>query len=383
MAKIDEHTEQRILKAANVVDVLRDRGVQLFRKGTSLLGLCPFHDDKHIGSFVVNERMNRYKCFSCGASGDAVTALRELEGMDYPTALRYLAAMYSIYIDDAPTPQVKKRVPRPALPQTRMMLWVQDVVKPYAEHYADNNLVRWMYSLPWNDNDRSTLTVMLQLYRVGTSLKGATEGWTVFPLIDMDLYVRDVKLMAYKPDGHRDKDSKYNFNWMSSMLEKAGRFNPNEFHTQKCLFGLHLAKAFTQAEVCIVESEKSALICSGFSNPEKKIWMATGGKSGLKPAMLQPLIDLKRIVILYPDFDAYDEWTERCKAIDSPYVRVSNLVKKLHKPCDGDKADIADIMVRLMYQPQETEVDKACSKLGIESHDGLADLIEKLSLKVE
>lgn len=34
--------------------------------------LCPFHDDKHAGSFYVNLNTGHYKCFSCGAKGDVI-----------------------------------------------------------------------------------------------------------------------------------------------------------------------------------------------------------------------------------------------------------------------------------------------------------------------
>ena len=382
MEKIDKDIERRILDAAKVSDVLQDRGVTLVRKGTSLLGLCPFHDDKHIGSFVVNERMNRYKCFSCGASGDAVTALRELEGMDYPTALRYLAAMYNIIIDDGPVPQVKPRVPRPVLPPTQRMIWVRDILKPYTAHATENNLVKWMLSLPFRPEHRTNLEMMLKFYQIGTSVKGSTQGWTVFPQIDMQFYVRDIKLMKYKADGHRDKEG-YSFNWMHSLMAKAGRFDESKYHVDHCLFGLHLATAFPKAEVCIVESEKSALLCSAFSDPNERIWMATGGKSGLRPQMLEPLIEQKRDIILFPDFDGYQEWQERRDAIGCPKITVSNKVKQLHIAADGPKADIADIMVRMMHGIEESETEKACRRLGIEYNAALQDLIEKLSLKVE
>ena len=382
MAKIDKDIEQRILESARVSDVLEEHGVTLVRKGTSLLGLCPFHDDRHLGSFVVNPRMNRYKCFSCGASGDAVTALRELDGMDYPTALRYLAAMYRITIDDGPVPKITPRVPRPVLPPTQRMIWVRDILKPYTAYATENNLVKWMLSLNWKPELRANFELMLKFYQIGTSVRGATAGWTVFPQIDMQYYVRDVKLMKYKADGHRDKDG-YSFNWMHSLMAKADRFDEDKYHVDHCLFGLHLATAFPKAEVCIVESEKSALLCSAFSDPNERIWMATGGKSGLRPQMLEPLIEQKRDIILYPDFDGYQEWQERRDAIGYPQLTVSRKVRELHIQSDGPKADIADIMVRTMSGIRETDYDKACRRLGIDGNDGLKDLIEKLSLKVE
>ena len=142
-------------------------------------------------------------------------------------------------------------------------------------------------------------------------------------------------------------------------------------------------KVFEKAEVCIVESEKTAVLCSAFSDPNERIWMATGGKSGLRPALLQPLMDAGKTIVLYPDYDAYDEWVERCKAFDYANITVSQMVRREHIAADGPKADAADIMVRKMEGVQETEYDKACRMLGVESNQALRDMMEKLDLKLE
>ena len=383
MAKIDAQIEQRIKDSAKIADVMESCGFQLHRIGNEYECLCPFHDDQHMGNFKVNPRKNIYYCFSCGSHGDPIGFLQQYEGMKYGDALRYLAAMYNIYIDDSrPLPKVKKYEPRQPLPPTRRLVWKRQLANRYAEHVRENNLVKWMLNLPWKQEDKAQLEVMLQLYRVGTSLAGNTKGWAVFPQIDLNLFIRDMKLMAYKPDGHRNKDRKYNFNWMSAILKKENQFDENKYHVEHCLFGLHLACTFDKAEVCLVESEKSAVLCSAFSDPEQRIWMATGGKDGLKPTMLLPLLQLGRSIVVFPDFDGYDDWTERVKALDTPLVTVSQMVRKLHIPSDGPKADIADIMVRLMSGVHETETDKAFRLLGIDDNPALADLIKQLDLKL-
>ena len=384
MAKINEITEQKILGAAKVADVLRDHGVELTPRGRQLLGLCPFHEDRHLGSFVVNERGNYYKCFACGATGDAVKVLREMDGLSYPDALRYLAAMYNIYIDDEPTPQVPKHEPRQPLPPTAMMYWNIELIKPYLHHYADNKLLTWMLGLPFAPEHLANLKKMLEIYCVGTSIKGATAGWTVFPQIDMELRVRDMKLMAYKADGHRDKSLKYSFNWMHAMLEKAGQFNPDTHHIDHCLFGLHLAAIFPKAEVCLVESEKSALICSAFSDPNERIWMATGGKSGLNPSSIQPLVKTKRYIVLYPDIDGHDEWAQRMDALEYRRMSMSPKVTELWRPAlDGEKADMADIMIRIMNGIEESPAEIAARRLGAPDKAGvIGNLMSKLDLKL-
>ena len=53
--RIDEATERRIKEAANIVDVVGDF-VTLKKSGNEYTGLCPFHDDRHVGSFMVSPK---------------------------------------------------------------------------------------------------------------------------------------------------------------------------------------------------------------------------------------------------------------------------------------------------------------------------------------
>ena len=384
MAKINELTAQKIKAAAKIVDVFADAGISLHRQGSSLVCLCPFHEDRHMGSFIVNARGNYYKCFSCGASGDPVKFVMEYYGKKYPEALRYLAAMYSIFVDDEPAPQVVKREPRQPEPPTPMIYWDIVMMKPYLHHADENPLLRWMLALPYSPEHLANLRQMIEVYCVGTSLKGATQGWAMFPEIDTDMRLRDVKTMAYKADGHRDKQSRYSFTWMHSLLAKIGKYNEDTHHIEHCLFGLHLAGIFPKAEVCIVESEKSAIICSAFSNPAEKIWMACGGKSGLSLDKLTPLIEAQRDIVLYPDLDGYDEWQERMQAIGYQRMSISRKPKELAIAKDGDKADIADIMIRLMHGIEETTAEIACQRLNIDGEQAqhLTTLIERMNLSI-
>jgi DNA primase len=60
-----------------------------------LKGLCPFHDEK-TPSFTVNPTLGFYKCFGCGASGDAITFVREIEHLDFSDAVEMLARRVGI-----------------------------------------------------------------------------------------------------------------------------------------------------------------------------------------------------------------------------------------------------------------------------------------------
>ena len=93
---IDRQTIDRIVDAANIVDVVSDF-VSLRKRGTSYVGLCPFHDDT-TPSFYVSPVKGIYKCFSCGEAGGAVNFIMKHEQMTYPEALRWLANKYHIEI---------------------------------------------------------------------------------------------------------------------------------------------------------------------------------------------------------------------------------------------------------------------------------------------
>ena len=95
---IDQPTIDRILDAAQIVDVVSDF-VTLRKRGVNYVGLCPFHDDK-TPSFYVSPAKGLCKCFSCGKGGNPVHFIMEHEQMSYPEALKYLAKKYGIEIKE-------------------------------------------------------------------------------------------------------------------------------------------------------------------------------------------------------------------------------------------------------------------------------------------
>lgn len=98
MKKIDRETVNRILDAADIVEVVSDF-VTLKKRGANYIGLCPFHSER-TPSFSVSKSKGYCKCFSCGKGGSAVSFLMELEQMSYTEALRWLAKKYNITVHE-------------------------------------------------------------------------------------------------------------------------------------------------------------------------------------------------------------------------------------------------------------------------------------------
>ena len=97
---------QEVLEKCQIDDVVRDF-VTLQRRGSNLIGLCPFHNEKS-PSFSVSPSKNIFKCFGCGKGGDSLHFVMELENLSFPDAIRYLAQKYKIELDETVTSEVQK-----------------------------------------------------------------------------------------------------------------------------------------------------------------------------------------------------------------------------------------------------------------------------------
>ena len=89
-----------VLFAADMKDVAESSGVKLKRAGAVLYkACCPFHDEKD-GSFFVSMKTNRWHCYGCDRSGNAIDFLMELRGLSFPEAVKLLAGQYGILIEE-------------------------------------------------------------------------------------------------------------------------------------------------------------------------------------------------------------------------------------------------------------------------------------------
>jgi len=95
---IKQEVIDKVLETARIEEVVGDF-VDLKKRGTSLIGNCPFHHEK-TPSFHVSVSKGIYKCFGCGVGGDSLKFVMELEKFSYPEAIRYLADKYSIQIEE-------------------------------------------------------------------------------------------------------------------------------------------------------------------------------------------------------------------------------------------------------------------------------------------
>lgn len=103
---ISKETIQLIQNSIKIEEIVGSF-VNLKRRGSNLLGLCPFHNEKS-PSFTVSPAKEIYKCFGCGKSGNSIGFLMDLEKYSYVEALKWLANKYNIGVEETETtPELK------------------------------------------------------------------------------------------------------------------------------------------------------------------------------------------------------------------------------------------------------------------------------------
>lgn len=159
---------------------------------------------------------------------------------------------------------------------------------------------------------------------------GATQaGYVVFWQIDEQQRVRTGQIMQYTADGNRNG---YH-NWIHSILAAKGQL-PKKFQLQQCFFGQHLLPNYPDKQVCVVESQKTALIMAAL-HPEH-LWLATCGCSGLNREKVECLRG--RRFTLFPDSGCFEKWK---KVMDDTEGLQYNIDDSLEKyPSNTDLADL-------------------------------------------
>ena len=193
--------------------------------------------------------------------------------------------------------------------------------------------------------DKETISRLVREYCIGVT----NNGDVVFYQIDKDGRCRTGKVMKYnRKTGHRIKDDsvKTPITWVHSLLKQQGVL-PQEWELTQCLFGEHLLKKYPDKDVCLVEAEKTAIICSGFM--PQCVWVAVGGKTQLGDKVE---VLAGRRITAFPDIDGYDKWKE--KVDERPYlnIQVSDYLQKDSTEEDRMAGiDIADVLIRWYSTP--------------------------------
>lgn len=189
--------------------------------------------------------------------------------------------------------------------------------------YERNNLVQYLC----NRLGVAATMQLLQRYRVGTHQHW--QGSTVFWYVNRRHQVCSGKVMQYhQHTGRRIKQPYTRITWMHRLLDK------QHFVKRPCLFGEHLLTN-TTLPVCLVESEKTALIAA--HHMPDSIWLATGGISSINAMYCREVLAHRRLTLL-PDAGGYTKWQAIAQQL--PHCTISPLVEYYHHTPNDDIADL-------------------------------------------
>ena len=160
---IDQPTIDRILDAANIVDVVSEF-VTLRKRGVNYVGLCPFHDDKS-PSFYVSPAKNICKCFACGEGGTAVHFIMKHEQLGYFDALRFLAKKYNIEIQERELSDEEKRIRSDRESMFIVNAWAQQYFSQMLHEHVEGKTVGMRYFI-----ERGFREETIRKFQLGYSL---------------------------------------------------------------------------------------------------------------------------------------------------------------------------------------------------------------------
>ena len=112
---ITDDTIERVREAADIVQIIGEH-VSLKRTGTDYRGPCPFHQGTH-RNFSVSPKKGIYYCFVCHEGGDVFTFLQKRLGMDWPSAVRYVADRAGVEVREV---EARRDEPDPRAPLWEM-----------------------------------------------------------------------------------------------------------------------------------------------------------------------------------------------------------------------------------------------------------------------
>jgi hypothetical protein len=209
--------------------------------------------------------------------------------------------------------------PKPSTPVQQQFVSA-DIVSATFRHYNQNPFVQWLTEKFGSKKAEDAI----RKYHIGTAKNNGTLFW----YRNIAGQYCNAKRIYYKPDGKRDRDTQPSY---THLTGKGYRI---------CLFGEHLLKGHNPGPIGIVESEKTAIVCSIYQ-PELT-WLACGGANNLTHEKMSVLT--KKQVLLFPDADNHGRASFGTAAAKLRqmrcFVEIVDIV-----PEAEDGTDMADILL--------------------------------------
>lgn len=296
-----------------------------YKPGGSNRYICPSCGKKKCFTRYINTDTGEYVDDTCGICDHEQSC-----GYHYPP---------KEFFRDHPTGNISKfdnkifMRPKKVDEPVRNPLYTIDKQYVKKSHCPTSQFMTWLTQVIQNEE---FVQKAFDLYQLGAT----RDGGVIFWQIDKAGRVRTGKIMHYTADGHRTQ----HFNFVHAIMKNQGLL-PSDWTLTQCLFGEHLLATNSDKTVYLVESEKTAIICSIYY--PQYLWLATSGCKGINEAKLAPLKN--RIVKVIPDSGVYDKWKEVLAQTEG--IKYS-IVKDLENY--PPNTDIADLILNVNNQKADS-----------------------------
>lgn len=227
----------------------------------------------------------------------------------------------------------KPQLNRIAPPQKTMFTIPIEQLDATLTQYDNNNFALILLKL-FGYNEAVKL---LTLYEIGTSKKW--DGANIFWQIDAKGIVRTGKIMLYNCETNKRVKQPYDhISWVHTKILT------DSHELKQCFFGEHLINQFKSKPIAIVESEKSAIICTYFL-PEY-VWLSAGNINGLSIDKFKVLNGRK--VVLFPDLNkGFEIWQQKANEFKHiAEVSISDYLQRIATPEQQTNGlDLADYLI--------------------------------------
>lgn len=198
----------------------------------------------------------------------------------------------------------------------------------------------------YNHFPKDSVDLIIKRYHIGTVDKWNDRA-VVFWQMDEDYNCRTGKIMLYNRETCKRVKKPYNhISWVHKPNKGCEYGDNYDFNLSQVFFGEHLVNTPNVDTFHIVESEKTAIICS-IVKPGS-YWLATGGLNNIKGEKLLPFAGKK--LIFYPDKGkAFNKWIDKLSEFMNDYnIEVSDFLEKQEIVEEGE--DMADYILKLNLQ---------------------------------
>lgn len=286
---------------------------------------------KSMNRLIFDKNRKRVKTCPCGKSNNDLkfAAFEGFDNMGYCFSCeRFFYPDFSMYSQNnfqlIKPIYNKKFCPQKPIDYIPFSIY-QNILQEGINLYNNNNFINWMRNPRRGDfaYDAAIINGLIETYFLGNWNRHDYKGWVLFPYIDIVGKLTDIKAIDYNPTtGKRIKKPYPKCHFIGKKILD----NPIA-NTTRCFFGEHLLNGNSKP-IMIFESEATATYVSPFFS--EFVCLATGGKNGCKWTDKEKCKVLKgRLVNLYPDIDAHEEWEMKAEILRSYglTVNVSLLIK--------------------------------------------------------